>query len=98
MKKIFIMLGLVGLLSGCVSMQKGEARIMETRVVGMDLSLPIPGLTGQNIVNLKFGWVEVKYAHTRDVNFISNAKHKDINLIKGKGTIKRTFEITSDKK
>lgn len=79
--------------SGCVSIKDGEARILENRCIGMDLSVPVPGVEGQTIVNLKFGWVETKYAHTKDVKFKSNSKHRDVELIKGKGNVEREFEI-----
>ena len=81
------------LLSGCVAIKSGEARSMETRVVGMDLSVPIVGMSNQNLINIKFGYIEVKVAHTRDVNLTSNAD-QDVSFFSGNGKIKRIFSIS----
>ncbi len=95
MKVLFYILSVSAVcLCGCTAITPGEARIAETRVMGLDLSVPYPMSGGiYNFVSVRLGWVEVKYAHTKDVNFKSNSEHKDINLIAGKGSVTRQFEI-----
>jgi hypothetical protein len=96
--KSIILASSILLIAGCVAIESGEARSMETRVVGVDLSVPIVGMPNQNLINLRFGYIEVKVAHTRDANLTSNA-NQDVSFFNGKGVIKRIFSISMpDKK
>lgn len=85
------------LLAGCAALKPGEMRVVETRVLGMDLSVPIIGASNQNIINIKWGWIETRYAHVYKLNFKSNAD-QDVSFFSGTGTIHRIFEVSCQEK
>ena len=96
LKLIFIPT-LVLILSGCASIRKGETRNLDCRVLGVDLSVPIVGMANQNIINLRFGWIETRYSHTYQSKVTSNVT-QDVHFFTGEGTIHRFFEISSEVK
>jgi hypothetical protein len=100
--RIIIPLLLTTLLAGCATakLRPGQCRIAETRVTGIDLSIPLPFAEGVNIANIRVGYIEHKSFEGNKVNFKSNSAHKDISLLTGSGSIDRLFEVSysSDKK
>lgn len=80
--------------AGCaVNMDPGQASINEVRTVGLDLSIPVPGVETVNIANVRMGWIEVKSYNGNKVPLRSNSKHTDINLLTGSGNVERIFEV-----
>ena len=86
--------GYAGLATGCATITKGEARVLETRVLGLDLSIPVPGMEGvTNLANIRMGWIEVKYVHEKGTAVRSYSDHKDISLLTGKGSVERDLTV-----
>jgi len=82
---------------GCSTLRPGEARILENRVLGMDLSIPIVGASNQNIINIKFGWIETRFSHTYKTDFSTEA-NQDFSFYSGTGTVHRIFSVTNPSK
>ena len=75
-------------------MTPGQAFISETRVLGLDLSIPLPFVEGVNLANIRLGWVENKIYSGNGVTLQSNSTHKDINLLTGSGSVIRYFDVS----
>ena len=78
MKKILEWIIILFLLciSGCISLRKGEAKDIETRVLGIDASIPIPFAQSVNIMNIRLGWVEARYIHIYKSEYKSEAEQE----------------------
>ena len=92
MKLVYMLIPIM-FITGCVSnLKEGQAVAVETRTVGLDLSVPVP-FTHYNLANIKVGWVEQKTIMTNKVGVKSDSEMLNMALIKGEGTIKRKLEL-----
>lgn len=97
MKKslLYSLIPLLLTITGCASqMTPGQAFITETRVLGVDLSIPIPFAEGVNLANIRLGWVENKIYSGNGVTLRSDSTHQDINLLTGSGSVIRYFDVS----
>ena len=95
MSRLFFILLLVPLFfTGCAhKLLEGQALIDETRVLGVDLSVPVPFAQGVNVVNIRFGWIENKLYMGNKVKLRSDSLHENLDFFRGTGTIHRIFEV-----
>lgn len=54
-------------LSGCANLHKGEIINVQSRVLGIDMSVPVPFAQGVSLISLKLGYIDSGYKHSRDV-------------------------------
>ena len=95
---IYVLIIFALMLTGCVSLREGEAVAVDSTVLGMDLSVPVPGAEGAvNIINLKFGYIDTRVSHSYKKDVEITSEHKDIELLKGKGSVKRKLVIGTAK-
>lgn len=95
MRKLSLLAVLLPLMAaGCVHRyEDGQSFVCETRVMGLDASVPLPFAGGMNVVNIRFGWIENKIYAGNKVTMRSESLHKDISLLKGTGSIYRILEV-----
>jgi hypothetical protein len=102
MKKLFFaLLCCPFLISSCVTSENfknGQAYVKETQVEGIDLSIPVPFIEDFYFVKLRLGMVQVKKYKGNGVDYFSNSKYRDINLLTGAGNVDRTLQISNDDK
>ena len=77
------------LMTGCVSMQDGETKIIRSTTFGVILSYdPIT-----NLPEFKLGWNEVQFIRSLNVEAKMEAEHNDISIFTGSGSVKRIIEV-----
>ena len=89
MRKLMWILLAAMLLTGCVSLQEGEVKVIRSTTFGLIVSYdPIT-----NLPEVKFGWNEVQFMRTLNAKATMEAEHKDISIFTGQGTITRKIEV-----
>ena len=82
-------LPLAAALTGCVSLQEGEVKVIRSTTFGLIVSYdPIT-----NLPEVKFGWNEVQFMRTLNARAEMDAEHKDISIFTGQGTIRRRIGV-----
>ena len=85
---------LVILLTGCVSkLQDGQSISDTGTVLGMHLDIPIPFAQNVSIATIKIGYINNNFHMGNNARMISVINHKDIELLKGKGTVEKLFAV-----
>ena len=81
------------MLFGCAPLREFEHRDIDSRVLGIDASIPIPFAQGANLMNIRMGWIETTYSHgyktykaievDQEINYIGKVRRKTYMGIQG---------------